>query len=81
MKKPTQTEKVLKHLTKIGPLDQITALRNYGIMRLASRVSEMNKAAPAPIIAKRMKPVKCKDGSTAYVAEYRLIKKQEAQPA
>ena len=66
----TQAEKIYNHMAQIGPIDQLTALRAYGIMRLASRIDELKKAEIP--IEKRMKPVRCGDGTIAHVAEYRL---------
>lgn len=37
----TQNEMVLRHMQEIGWIDPMTALGDYGIMRLASRISEL----------------------------------------
>ena len=37
----TQREMVRWHLENIGELDPMTALREYGIMRLSARISEL----------------------------------------
>ncbi|MBQ7157761.1 MAG: helix-turn-helix domain-containing protein [Bacteroidaceae bacterium] len=42
-KEPTQREMILDHLKKFGGITQLTALREYGIMRLASRISDLRK--------------------------------------
>ena len=39
----TQTETVLRHLETCGGLTSWEAMRDYGIMRLASRVSDLKK--------------------------------------
>ena len=72
----TQAEKIYNHMAQIGPIDQMTALRMYGIMRLASRIDELKKAKIP--IEKRMKPVRCEDGTIAHVAEYSLKQLEEA---
>lgn len=41
--KPTQCERILRHLKDYGSIDQIVALREYGIMWLASRMHELKK--------------------------------------
>lgn len=45
----TQSERILRHLEDYGSITQMDAIRDYGIMRLASRVDELRKAGH-PII-------------------------------
>ena len=40
---PTQCDLIMRHLKDYGEISQLDALREYGIMRLASRVSELRK--------------------------------------
>lgn len=40
-KKPTQCDRVLKYLQDFGEIDSLQAIKDLGIMRLASRISEM----------------------------------------
>jgi len=42
-KRPTQCDRILNYLNDFGSITQFEALRDLGIMRLASRVSEMRK--------------------------------------
>lgn len=44
----TQKERVLRHLRDYGSITQLEALKEYGIMRLSSRVSDL-KAEGYPI--------------------------------
>lgn len=37
----TQKERILRHLRDYGSISQLEALKEYGIMRLSSRVSEL----------------------------------------
>lgn len=37
----TQCEIVKEHLNEFGSIDPMTAIREYGIMRLASRMSDL----------------------------------------
>lgn len=37
----TQTERIMRHLNDCGSISQIEALNDYGIMRLASRISDI----------------------------------------
>lgn len=41
--RPTQCERILKYLNDFGSITQLEALRDLGIMRLASRISELKK--------------------------------------
>lgn len=42
--KPTQCERVIKYIKKHGSITQREADRKIGVMRLASRISELRKA-------------------------------------
>lgn len=44
----TQKERILRHLRGYGSITQLEALKEYGIMRLSSRVSDL-KAEGYPI--------------------------------
>lgn len=70
----TQCEKIYDFMMNHG---SITARQAYhmGIMRLASRISDM-KSAGIPIKSETVK-VKNRDGSIAYVSKYSFIKKEE----
>ena len=70
--KLTQCEKVLRHLEDYGTIDPLTALSEYGIMRLASRVSDLKKQGI--FITKEIKKAKNRYGETVRYAEYRLVK-------
>ena len=70
----TQCELVLNYIEKHG---SITARQAYklGIMRLASRISDLKKAG-FDIKSDTVK-VKCRDGSVSYVSRYSMRKKDE----
>lgn len=72
----TQCELVLNYIEEHG---SITARQAYklGIMRLASRISDLKKAG-FDIKSDTVK-VKCRDGSVSYVSRYSMNKK-EAKP-
>ena len=40
----TQQERVLKYLQDFGSITQLEALRDLGVMRLASRISDLRQA-------------------------------------
>lgn len=39
--KPTQNERILNYLREFGCITQFEAMRDLGVMRLASRISDM----------------------------------------
>ena len=41
--KMTQAQKVLEYIRQFGSITQLEALRDLGVMRLASRVSDLRK--------------------------------------
>ena len=45
----TQTERILRHIEDYGSITQMDAIRDYGIMRLASRVNDLRRDG-VPII-------------------------------
>lgn len=66
----TQNEEVLEYLKKHKAITQLEALRELGIMRLASRISDLRKEGEP--ISKRMIEVRARNGRKAYVAEYSM---------
>lgn len=71
-KKPTQCERIRKYLKDFGSITQLQALSDLGIMRLASRISEMRQAGEA--IEDRIIEVKNRYGETCRVKEYYVEK-------
>lgn len=67
-KKPTQCERIRKYLEDFGSITQLQALTDLGIMRLASRISEMRKDGEP--IGDRIIEVKNRYGETCRVKEY-----------
>lgn len=66
--KPTQRNRVDWYIRTYGSITQLEALRDLGIMRLASRVNEMRKDGIE--IKSRWKDVKNRFGETCQVKEY-----------
>ena len=52
MAKMTQCERVLRHMKDFGSISSLEAMSEYGIMRLASRISDL-KGQGYPIVAER----------------------------
>jgi len=68
--KPTQAQRVLDYIDEFGSITQYEALKDLGIMRLASRVSELNKRGHN--ITGRMVAVKNRFGETCHVKRYSM---------
>ena len=66
----TQTEKILNHLRQFGTITSGEALTEYGIMRLASRISDLKKSGVP--IRKRMVKAKNRFDEPVCFAEYSL---------
>lgn len=45
--KPTQNERIIEYLKQNGRITQLEALQELGIMRLASRISDLKKQGVA----------------------------------
>lgn len=44
MGKATQNQRILDYMVKFGGITQLEALRDLGVMRLASRISDLRKS-------------------------------------
>lgn len=81
MSEPTQNEKstqrlrIMQHLRQHGTITGLEALQLYGIMRLASRISELKKRGEP--ITKEMRTSVNKYGAPVHYAEYRLIEESD----
>lgn len=40
----SQCDKILRHMKDFGTIDSLTAMSEYGIMRLASRISDLKRS-------------------------------------
>lgn len=67
---PTQAERVLAYMTEHGSVTQFEALKDLGVMRLASRISELRKSGYE--IASQMVKVENRYGETCRVKRYSL---------
>jgi len=69
---PTQCDRLIEYMTfHPNGITQIEALSNLGILRLASRISELRE--DGCIIEKEMIKVTNKFGEKCHVAKYRLV--------
>ena len=68
----TQCDKILRHLQDYGSISQMDALREYGIMRLASRISDLKRQGYP--VTREMVAWKNRYGETVTYARYSLQK-------
>ena len=66
----TQTEKILRHLNKFGSITSLEAMNEYGIMRLASRISDLKKKGIP--IRSEIEVVKNRFGENCHIKRYSL---------
>ena len=66
--RPTQCNRIDWYIREYGSITQLEALRDLGVMRLASRIGEMRKSGVD--IKDRWKDVKNRFGETCQVKEY-----------
>ena len=74
--RPTQVQRIHDYMTMYGGITQFEALRDLGVMRLASRISEMRKQGY--IITSRVETVKNRWDEPCYVKRYSLAKDGES---
>ena len=66
--RPTQSNRVDQYIRQFGSITQLEALRDLGVMRLASRISEMRKNGMD--VKDRWIDVKNRYGETCQVKQY-----------
>lgn len=66
----TQCQRVQRHLEDFGSITSLEAMRDYGIMRLASRISDLKKAGLP--ITKEMVKGENRYGEATCFAKYTL---------
>ncbi len=74
MAKLTQCERVLRHLEDFGSITSLEAMTEYGIMRLASRITDL-KGQGYDIVSERGSS-KNRYGETTSYSVYRLANKE-----
>ena len=68
--KPTQNERIIEYIRKFGSITQFEALRDLGVMRLASRISDLKRLG-CPIESK-MQTVKNRFEEDCHIKVYFL---------
>lgn len=66
--KAKQTDRVLAYIREFGSITQLDALRDLGVFRLASRISDLKRQGY--IINGKMEAVKNRYGETCYIKRY-----------
>lgn len=65
-----QTELIIRHMRDYGSISSLTAMQEYGIMRLASRINDLR--AQGYDIVSETKTGKNRYGENTHYAVYRL---------
>ena len=65
-----QTELIIRHMRDYGSISSLTAMQEYGIMRLASRINDLR--AQGYDIVSEFKTGKNRYGEATHYAVYRL---------
>lgn len=73
-RKPTQAQRVLDYIKTFGSITQLEALRDLGVMRLASRISDL-KSQGYPIDSK-LETVKNRYDENVHIKRYMLREQQ-----
>lgn len=72
--KPTQAERVLEYIKEFGSITQLEALRDLGVMRLASRISDLRRMGIP--IESEIVVVRNRYEEKCHIKSYRLGKEQ-----
>lgn len=72
---PTQYDRIKQYINDFGSITQLEAMRDLGVMRLASRISEMRKNGVA--ICSRMETGKNRYGDKTTYKRYFFEEVQE----
>ena len=66
--KPTQNQRILDYIGEFGSITQLEALRELGVMRLASRISDLKRQGYN--IISHTDSVKNRFGEKCYIKRY-----------
>ena len=73
--KPTQNQRIIEYINMFGSITQLEALRDLGIMRLASRISDLRRLGYP--IASTTQKVKNRYGETSHIKRYYIAKENQ----
>jgi hypothetical protein len=74
MSKATQTERIVDYMEQFGSITQLEAIADLGVMRLASRISDLKRLG-VPIKSETV-AVKNRFGEDCYIKRYSLVKEE-----
>lgn len=66
----TQCDRILQHMKDFGSITALEAMREYGIMRLASRITDLKRAGTS--IKTEYVKLKNRYGEDVHIAKYSL---------
>ncbi len=67
---PTQNDRIIDYIKRFGSITQLEALQDLGVMRLASRISDL-RSLGYPIISET-EVVKNRFGENCHIKRYRI---------
>lgn len=68
--KPTQNKRILDYINEFGSITQLEALKELGVMRLASRISDLKRQGYP--ITSEVEAVKNRYEEVCHIKRYRL---------
>lgn len=68
--RPTQNQRILDYIAEFGSITQLEALRDLGVMRLASRISDL-RSLGYPIVSETQ-AVKNRYGEKCHIKRYSM---------
>ena len=74
MSKATQAERIVDYMERFGSITQLEAISDLGVMRLASRISDLKKLG-VPIKSETV-AVKNRFEEDCYIKRYSLVKEE-----
>ena len=63
--KPTQNERILNYMSEFGGITQLEALRDLGVLRLASRISDLRRKGFDIVDRRGLRESACRDPRTS----------------
>lgn len=70
--KPTQNDRIIEYIDRFGSITQLEALQDLGVMRLASRISDL-RSLGYPIVS-NTEEVKNRFGEKCHIKRYSMEK-------
>lgn len=73
MNKATQNQRVINYMREYGSITQLQAMSDLGVMRLASRISDLRRSGYP--ITSRTESVKNRYGEVCHIKAYSIAEK------